>query len=388
MKVSILTPDLSHNCLGRAYLLAKIVQRLYEVEIVGPIFGDRIWEPLAKLDDIEYKFVKVRGKLKPYWQLKKLLNEITGDVIYATKPLFTSFGIGLLKKLSSKKPLILDIDDWELGFVKENYRSLSLANRFAFLAYSTIVPYGIGSYWNRLICEKLIPLANEITVSNSFLQKRFGGTMIWHARDTDAFDPRKFDKNSLREKYGIGKNKKVVMFLGTPRPYKGLEDLIKAVSLIQNRNILLILVGIGQDEYSQKLAKIGKETLRNRFKPFGLQPFEKVPEFLAMSDVVVIPQRKNFATVGQVPSKVFDAMAMAKPVIATAVSDLPEILDGFRWHVEAGNIKQLAETIQFVVNTEEAKEKGQKARQKCIAQYSWDALERVLTKMLEKYNNV
>ena len=44
MKISILTPDLSHNCLGRAYLLAKILQRRYEVEIVGPMFGEGIWE--------------------------------------------------------------------------------------------------------------------------------------------------------------------------------------------------------------------------------------------------------------------------------------------------------------------------------------------------------
>jgi len=35
MKISILSPDLSHNCLGRAYLLAKILQRHYEVEIIG-----------------------------------------------------------------------------------------------------------------------------------------------------------------------------------------------------------------------------------------------------------------------------------------------------------------------------------------------------------------
>jgi len=34
MKISILTPDLSLNCLGRTYLLAKILQRHYEVEIL------------------------------------------------------------------------------------------------------------------------------------------------------------------------------------------------------------------------------------------------------------------------------------------------------------------------------------------------------------------
>jgi len=92
MKISILTPDLSHNCLGRAYLLAKILQRHYEVEIVGPIFGDGIWKPVADDKTIVYKGVKICGSLNPYWQSMELVKKIDGDVIYASKPLFTSFG--------------------------------------------------------------------------------------------------------------------------------------------------------------------------------------------------------------------------------------------------------------------------------------------------------
>jgi len=40
-------------------------------------------------------------------------------------------------------------------------------------------------------------------------------------------------------------------------------------------------------------------------------------------------------------------MAMAKPIISTNVSDIPEILDGVGWVVEPENPKQLAETIQY-----------------------------------------
>jgi len=110
---------------------------------------------------------------------------------------------------------------------------------------------------------------------------------------------------------------------------------------------------------------------------------------LAIADVVVIPQRKNFATIGQMPAKVFDAMAMAKPIIATNVSDLPEILDGCGWIVESENSEQLAETIQYVLhNLEEAKEIGRKAREKCIKRYSWDAMERVLNKIFSKYESI
>ena len=387
MKISILTPDLSQNCLGRAYLLAKILQRRYEVEIIGPVFGDGIWEPVADDRSLTYKSVNIQGIFKPYWQIKELNRKIDGDVIYASKPVFASFGVGLLKKLFTDKSLILDIDDWQMGFIKEKYSRLSFTARFKSLAASTLYLYTIGSCWSGLLGEKLARFADEITVSNRFLQRKFGGIIVWHGRDTKAFDPKIFKKDIVKEKYGIEKSKKIVMFFGTPRLHKGIEDLIKAISVIEDQDVVLVIVGIDdRDQYSKNLAKTTKKALGRRFKGFGLQPFETVPKFLAMADVVVIPQRKNFATMGQMPAKVFDAMAMAKPIIATAVSDFPEILDGCGWIVEPENPEQLAEKIQYLLNNpEEAEVMGNKARQKCIEKYSWDAMEEILLKVFIKY---
>jgi len=105
-----------------------------------------------------------------------------------------------------------------------------------------------------------------------------------------------------------------------------------------------------------------------------------------MTNVLVIPQRRNFATIGQLPAMVFDAIAMAKPIIATNVSDLPEILDGCGWIVGSENTEKLAETIQYILNNpKEANEVGCKARQKCIGKYSWDVMEKVLVKVFGKY---
>ena len=177
------------------------------------------------------------------------------------------------------------------------------------------------------------------------------------------------------------------MFLGTPREHKGVEILINTVNMIKNKNIFLFIVGIGDyDNYGKKLTKTAKNRLGDKYKGFGIQPFEKIPEFLAIADVVVIPQKRNFATIGQVPAKVFDAMAMAKPIIATNVSDLPEILDGCGWSIEPENPEQLAKTIKYVLdNPGEAVEMGWKARQKCIEKYSWNAMERILLNIFKKY---
>ena len=176
------------------------------------------------------------------------------------------------------------------------------------------------------------------------------------------------------------------MFSGTPRAHKGIEDLIEAINLLQTQDVLLTLVGADEGSYSQNLITMADKKLGERLKAFGLQPFEKVPEFLAMSDVTVIPQKRNLASVGQLPAKVFDAMAMAKPIIATNVSDLPEILDGCGWTVEPESPEQLARAIQHIIDhPEEAEQMGRKARQKCIENYSWDAMEKILVNIFRKY---
>jgi glycosyltransferase involved in cell wall biosynthesis len=314
------------------------------------------------------------------------MEKIDGDVLYASKPQFTSFGAGLLKKLASKKPLVLDIDDWERGILTYNLDSLPLHGRLKAYAFSTVYPYYIGSFWNVAVSEKLVPLADELTVSNTFLRDKFGGTVVCHGRDTDVFSPSLFDKCSIRETYGIEKNKKIVMFLGTPRPFKGVEDLIESIRGIKDDNVTLVVVGIDESPFCIDLARHAENELGARFSGFGIQPFEKAPEFLAMADVIVVPQRNNPATRGQVPAKVFDAMAMGKPVIATAVSDLPDILHDCGWVVEPENPKKLSETIQYVLdNPEEAEESGRKAREKCIRRYSWHAMERVLSGVFGKY---
>jgi len=68
------------------------------------MFGSGIWDPLKKLNDVEWQAVKVEGYFQPYLQLSNLLRKIDGDVIYASKPLFTSYIIGLIKKLINQQP--------------------------------------------------------------------------------------------------------------------------------------------------------------------------------------------------------------------------------------------------------------------------------------------
>lgn len=391
MKISILTPNLSGNCLGRAYILAKALQRKYDVEIVGPtFFGKGIWSPVANDKSIVYKTVDFDKSLKQLIKLKKLYKIIDGDIIYANKPLFTSFGIGLIKKLLTKKPLILDIDDWEVGLRKKQYHKKGFIEKLKYLKkkllkFKFFIFKKESIYWFINVLEKLTRIADKITVSSSFLKKKFGGTIIWHGRDENVLNPKNYPKQSFRKKYKIKDNQKIIMFIGTPRPYKGVEDLIEAVSINRNTHLLLFIIGVGSDKYCQNLLRFGKKKLKKRFITYGLQPFKKIPEFLSIADIIIIPQRKSYSTIGQIPAKVFDAMAMAKPIIATDVSDLPEILKGCGLIVEPDNPLKLSEAIDNLIsNPEEATLMGQKARKRFEEKYSWSKMIENLFQVIEE----
>ncbi|MDB9823139.1 glycosyltransferase [Deltaproteobacteria bacterium] len=382
MKISILTPDFSHNCFGRAWLLAKLLQKNYEIEVIGPIFGDDIWRPLK--DECDFPIKIVKGSSKGQFEFKKMLRLISGEVIYASKPLMASFGVSIVKKFFGLKTLVLDIDDWELGFGKEFYDSLSWYKKINDFRLSIS---NFRSYYYSIILDRLVPFANAVTVSGDVLRREYGGTVIWHGRDSDLLDPAKFNSYELKKKHlHIGDKSYLVSFIGSPRPHKGLEDLIKAIEDLDNKDIFLMIVGMDNSKYCQKLTgRINSSIIKERVLVFPEQPFEMLPEYLAISDLTVIPQKKEAASYGQVPAKLFDAMSMAKPIIATKLYDIPFILNGCGWIIEPDDTVQLKETIDFVItHPAKAAELGLRARERFEQKFSSKIMEERLFSILSK----
>lgn len=352
--------------------------------------SSEIWEPVADDSEITFKMVEIpglsrRGTVKIIPKFQELIKLIEGEIVYASKPLLTTLGVGLIAKLMQGKKLLVDLDDWQMGFRKEKLQAFTPEKKRELLVNEAFRFYESYSYWNNFLGEKLTNSSHTITVSNRFLQEKFGGQVVRHAVDTELFNSERYNSEQFRQELGIDLHRKILMFCGTPQVHKGIDDLIDAANLLTDRDdFLLAVVGNKDSGYAKTVTDRAKEMLGEKFREFGLQPFEKIPQFLSLADVIVIPQRKNFSTVGQVPIKVFEGMAMAKPVVSTVVSDIPEILQGCGWTVEPENPPQLAEAIRTVLTDPEAAQAmGQKARQKCIENYSWDAVEQVLQKIIQ-----
>jgi glycosyltransferase involved in cell wall biosynthesis len=369
VKISILASDLSDNATGRADLLARLLSSRYEVDVVGPQFGEGLWAP-SRDGPVAYRSVRAGRDPGFARHVPELLALVDGEILVASKPRPTSFGLGLLARARRRRPLVLDIDDWEVGFFYRSGawgrvgRALNLAN-----------PNGLPWTW---LAEKLICSADAITVASRFLECRFGGTLLPHVRDTEAWDPARYDRADARARQGVGANK-VVMFLGTPRGHKGVDDLIDAVGLL-GPGVVLALVGVDPARGgAPRWSRIP------HVRVTGEIPFDDVPRYLVAADVVAVPQRDTTDTVAQVPAKLFDAMALARPIVSTSVSMIPEILDGCGLVVEPGDVPALAGAIKRLLdNAEEAAALGQRARERCEARYSFRVARATLFPLIER----
>ena len=93
MKVSVLCFDLAGNAAGRAFLLARLLEPLGEVEVVGPRYGETVWEPVAS-EPIACRAVPGAKFPRFAASLPALLRLADGDLLYASKPRLASAGIG------------------------------------------------------------------------------------------------------------------------------------------------------------------------------------------------------------------------------------------------------------------------------------------------------
>lgn len=377
MKVSLVVSDLSGGGAVRAFLLGQVLNKLgYELEIVGFLFG----RDLYAIPPDRMPLVSVAGKNYPkfFKSARIALKKIDGDIIYAVKPKPTSFGLSLIKKLQTQRPVLLDMDDWELswyGGTQGQYRpSLKQLGRDIFKTDGALryPDHPLYLRWT----ESLVSQADALTIDTQFLKDRFGGVYLPNGKDTSLFDPDRYEPEVSRASYGLS-GYRILMFPGAPRPHKGVEDVLMALDELNEPDLKLVIVGGSPyDDYDERLIeRWGRWIIK-----LPRTPVEKMPEVLAAAHVIVVPQRDTPTARAQFPLKLTDGMAMAKPVLSTRVGDIPEILGDTGYLVEPNSPQQLAQKIQWIFNNlDAANVQGTRARERCVDRYSVDKMAAILS---------
>jgi len=318
--------ELSHNSAGRVHTLAQLHQSNgNEVAIIGthlPGYGNgEIWAPI-KNSNIPVLAIKVNERTDFIKAAIDLVKNNPFDLIHLSKPRINNVLFGLLYKLIWGSTVIVDIDDEELAFVgAESALSIN-----AFLDNSPTLPTltnfdNVG--WTRLS----VGLAQDfdgITVSGPVLQKKYGGHIVRHARNEALFKAPASSRKTFRDKFEIPTEKKVVLFIGTPRNHKGLKEISEALVALNDPLALFVIVGSFAPEHQslkEELVKISATQVLF----IEDQPFESTPEILSIADCYVIWQDiESPISQYQVPAKLSDALASGVSIL---VNENPAIAD-------------------------------------------------------------
>jgi glycosyltransferase involved in cell wall biosynthesis len=349
MKITILSHNLTSNAAMRAHRLGLAALHFAEVTMLGPVKHRGTWGALPQEPWI--KPVESKHLPKFYQVALDLASANQSDILIAVKPYLASYGFALFAAECRKIPVILDLDDLDVALTPKTERTLEQNLEDLRDPASTIY---------LRILSKATAAASAITVASTRLQARFGGTLVPHGCPVEQFNPASVDREKARKHFGF--SGPVVVFPGTRRTHKGLKPLAKAVATIPGARLAVLC---RPEDFSQP-----------EWKDFPLIripviPYAELPELLAAADVVAIPQLDTEAATHQMPMKVYDAMAMGRPIVATNVSDLPQVLEGCARLVPPGDVCTLADAIcDLLKNPIAAHALGQRARKRCLENYT------------------
>jgi len=401
--ISLFVHDLGNNPIGRAIPISKALQKAgYETEILGFLIdGDeKVYEPYK--NEVNPKIIETSTKtIEMFLNIRQLALSAEGDIVYAFKPLMTTLAPAYYAaRIDKHRPILLDVEDEDIyaklptdGNNKKKSKNKSYKSR-AFSGAKKIM--SSKHKWKRILTgwlegnsgnyTRLLQIVrnnvDDVTVVSSALKKRYGGKILRHGPDERIFNPnREFGEgNVLKDKWNVPENKYLAMFIGTPRSHKGLKVLAEALSKPCCSNWEFVHVGPVKSKYVQMF---DHADTAGHF--LGPQVYEDAPELLSLADAVPIPQRDSLNARAQVPAKLMDAMAMAKPIVASRVGDIPQILgEGERgWIVEPEKPEALAKALEDIsTHQRKAEEKSRRARKWYKRNASTDALSGKLKKII------
>lgn len=219
--------------------------------------------------------------------------------------------------------------------------------------------------------KEILNYAHKIICINSELYEslKIGyGNKVEHIPlgvDINKFKPRNND--NIRKNFGIGEEK-VILFVGRLVKLKGIELLLKALSQVNtNKNFKVFIVGDGP-ERKNLLDMSNTLNLKDKVVFTGELREDELFNMYSLSDLFVLPS----LTEGR-PMVIYEAMASECVIIATNVGGIPEQIksdyNGFL--VKSGNINELTEKIEYVLENEEIMEKMKKNSRKRIIDEDW-----------------
>ena len=166
-----------------------------------------------------------------------------------------------------------------------------------------------------------------------------------------------------------------ILCVSTLRRVKGHEYLVEACRLLRERGVEFVCHFVGEGPLWRKVeAQINQAGLNNQIRMHGSLPRPEVIRLMATADVAVIASTPTQAGRQEgIPVTLMEAMASGLPVVATAITGIPELVDSgiSGLLVPPGDPAALADALQALGRDPELRKKmGRAGREKVVREFN------------------
>lgn len=190
-------------------------------------------------------------------------------------------------------------------------------------------------------------------------------------------------ENKALQKNGEKTHPVRFLFVGRYAYYKGCDVLLEAFAKVKGAELVMAGSGGREEQLKQKAEVLGQV---GKIRFTGKMSDEELRKEYADCDILVLPSTARSEAFGLVQ---IEAMAFGKPVINTKLpSGVPyvSIHGETGLTVEPGNVEQLAEAMQWMVDHKEERFRmGEQAKERMKAEYR---LKNMMARMLELYRDL
>jgi glycosyltransferase involved in cell wall biosynthesis len=362
----------------RAFFIARVLlKRGHQVTILMPPYDNpadsgRAWEQDGvRLENMTLRRDDLWHRLVVPARMARRAVRLEPDLIHVFKPIGYSGLAGIYLRWFSRRPLVLDTDDWEgVG------------------GWSDVNPY--PALWKRLFNWQerwLARHAGAVTVASRTLQTQVWGFGVDPARvvylpngpDTRLRQQAGVSdeqKAAVRAQLGVG-DAPLALYLGHIPHGTDLDLALEALARIGDRlpQARLVIAGVG-DGLAGLQAHAQSIGVADRVMFPGWIEREEAHLYVAAADATVNPYRDTLINRSKCADKVVTAMAMGKAVVTSRVGQNLEYIEDGRSGVltEPGDADDLARALAAVLSDREwAAELGRNARQRIWDRFDWEA---------------
>lgn len=186
---------------------------------------------------------------------------------------------------------------------------------------------------------------------------------------------KEWSNKTKKEDFGL-KNKKIILFFGYIREYKGLRFLLRALPAVikENNNVILVIAGELWQKWEIYKKEINKFNLSKNIKTYlYFIPDQEVHKFFEIADIVVLPYYNTEQTIS---GPLLVSLAFNKPIIISPIGGIPELVKDKQdvLFSQSGNVTELSKNINKLLDNKKLQQILIKNSKKIKTIHDWDII--------------